>query len=384
MQLRKTLISFLIIAISVQFAAFDSLAAAGQAPPVTGASGIVIEASTEKVLWSSNADERRAMASTTKMMTALIVTEKLNLNDTVKVGRAVLGVDGSGLGISAGEELVVRELLYSMMLKSANDAANALAEKVAGSVPAFVKLMNEKAVDLGLKNTHFMNAHGLDQPGHYSSARELAVIARELLKQPAMREIVKTKSWSFKRRGRPETLKNRNMLLESYRYATGVKTGHTESAGYCLVSSATKDGNSLIAVVLGAPSEEAAADISRQALEYGFSLYSMKLLVKKGKIFREVELPDGRRVGLVAAGNLSAFVREGGDLKMEAKIDGPLKLPVSAGKKYGRVALTEDGKALGEVALVADRDVEPITCYEWVVARLRSLLSAARLTFLRS
>lgn len=375
---RKALL--LIAALNVIIQAFfgEAIAALSEYPQVEAASGILIDASDGRVLWSTNPDERRAMASTTKLMTALVALDILDLDREIRAGRSVAGVDGSSLGISIGEHYRVRELIYAMMLKSANDAAVALAESAAGNVPAFVNLMNEKAKNLGLKNTHFTNPHGLDEPGHFSSARDLAILAKAALEKPELAKIVATKSWSFQRRGRTETLRNRNLLIGSYRYATGVKTGHTKSAGYCLVASAKKGSISLISVVLGASSEESAAAMSKTVLEYGFSQYAERNLVEKGRSFKTVRLPFGRQFNLIAPLDFKAIMRKGDEVSFKVREKSSIVPPIKRGSKLGELIVYKNGAEIGSVPLAADRQVEPVTFGEWIFAKVRSFLRAIK------
>ncbi|MCL4498734.1 MAG: D-alanyl-D-alanine carboxypeptidase [Chloroflexi bacterium] len=362
----------LMLALLFTFIRFAPAGAALPVPQVNAASAILIDSSSDTVLYSLHPDERRAMASTTKMMTALIVADRLNFEDKVTVGPEIESADGSGLELTVGETLTVKELFYSMLLMSSNDAAAVLAEKVAGGIPAFTMLMNEKAGKMGLKNTRYVNPHGLDAPGHYSTARDLATIARTLLKNPVASEAVSTKSWAFPRKGALEQLKNSNLLLGFYPFATGVKTGHTDNAGYCLVSSAKKNGRELISVILGADSDEAATSISGTLLDYGFSLYSVKPLTAKGQIFEHVKLPYERTLNIIAGKSLMAEVREGAPIKKELSLSAPKGLPVAKGSRFGRIVFEQDGRVLGSVDLIADGRAAPPTLAERLAEGLRA------------
>ncbi len=365
------------INVLVQASFGAALAAAGAQPQVEAAAGILIDGSDGRVLWSLDPDERRAMASTTKLMTALVALDKLNMDQEVRAGRAAVGVGGASLGVSVGERFAVRDLIYSMMLNSANDAAVILAESAAQSVPAFVGMMNDKARQLGLKNTHFTNPHGLDDPGHFSSARDLAVLARAVLAKPELAKVVATKSWSFKRRGGIETLRNRNLLIGSYSRATGVKTGHTERAGYCLVASAKKGSVNLISVVLGASSEDSAAAISKTLLEYGFSRYIERNLVDKGRPYKAVSLPYDRRFNLISPVDFKQIVRQDDRIAYRVEASSSISPPIERGSKLGELIVYRNGARIGSVPLVADRRVEPVALWEWVLAKVRSIFRAA-------
>lgn len=369
---KRTAVALAAAIIGLQSIGLRASAAPLPSPQIAGTSGILVERESGRVLWAVNPDKRQAIASTTKMMTALVAVDKLSLDSGIEVNPGVLMVDESGLGFKRGEKLTANQLLYSMLLYSANDAATAIAYKVAGSPGAFAGLMNKKADALRLSNTHFVNPHGLDAPGHYSTARDLSVIARELLNNSVLSKIVSTKAWVLERQTGRERLENRNQLLSIYQYANGIKTGHTEKAGYCLVSSAKKDRTELVAVVLGVP-EDYAAEESKRVLEYGFSLYSNKRLATKGQVYKSVSLPYGKKANLVAAKDFMAVVREGSALKVQVRDTEINTFPVRKGNRYGEVALVQDGKVLGIVPLVTDRAVETPSLGEKISFTLRSL-----------
>ncbi len=220
---------------------------------VSGASAyVVIEASSGRILKGSNVAARLPMASTTKAMTAIVVLEHADLQDTVTVPKCAVGVEGSSIYLKEDEKFTVKELLYGLMLRSGNDAAVALAVHVAGSVESFAELMNRKASELTLRNTHFVNPHGLSAKGHYTSAYDLAVIAAYGLQNPAFKEIVSAKSVTIKR-DTPEDSRffaNKNRILYSYNGANGVKTGYTKEAGRCLIASSLRGEMQVVAVAL--------------------------------------------------------------------------------------------------------------------------------------
>lgn len=242
-------------------------------PPATSASSYaLLDPESGSFLAESGADERRPMASTTKIMTALVVLERLSLDDTVTVPAEACGVEGSSIYLYEGERITVRTLLYALLLSSANDAAAALALHTAGSMEGFAALMNQKAAVLGLENTHFCNPHGLHDAEHYTTARELAQITAAAMQNPTFAEIVATKRYSAPQNGTDATrlFLNHNKLLSRLEGAVGVKTGFTKASGRCLVSAARRDGLLLIAVTLHDPDDwrDHAA-----LLEWGFSQY---------------------------------------------------------------------------------------------------------------
>ncbi len=209
---------------------------------------ITIEAQTGISLYEKNADEQLPMASTTKIMTALVALENADINQTFTVSETACKVEGTQIGLLAGDQISLNDLLHMLMMKSANDAAQTIAENISGSLEAFAELMNERAKQMGLTHTHFENPHGLPSDNHYTTARELALIAAEALKNDTFAQIVSTKKKKLDYHGL--VIENSNRLLSSYEYTTGVKTGFTKAAGRCLVTSAKKDGVTLINVTL--------------------------------------------------------------------------------------------------------------------------------------
>ncbi len=242
---------------------------ADRPPQINAKAAVVMDATSGQLVYEKNAHERRAQASTTKMMTALVTLENASLTDVVEAGPNVK-VEPSIIGLDPGDRLTVEQLLYGLLLPSGNDAAVALAEHVGGSIPRFAAMMNAKAEQLGLKDTHFVTPHGLDADGHYSSAYDLAVLARSAMQNPVFERIVGTKVYRIEGPIR-WYFKNNNQLLATYPGADGVKTGYTDNAGRCLVFSATRNGHRAISVVLD--SADIYAD-SAALLDYFFSNFS--------------------------------------------------------------------------------------------------------------
>ena len=239
---------------------------------ISAKSAVLIDAASGQVLYQKNADERLPMASTTKIMTALCALELADIDDVITIDVRAVGVEGSSAYLQAGETLTLLQLLYALLLQSANDAAAAIAIGTAGSIEAFAAYMNEKARELGLTDTHFDNPHGLDSENHYTTAKELGLIAREVLACPTLRAICATRSITIP--GAQEqparTLINHNKMLRTYQGAIGLKTGFTKRSGRCLVSAAERDGLTLIAVTLSAPNDW--NDHTRK-LDAGFATY---------------------------------------------------------------------------------------------------------------
>ena len=232
---------------------------------------VVIDRATNLVLVGKNENQKRKMASTTKIMTAIVIIENCNLSDTTQISRKSAGTGGSRLGLKTGDKITVNDLLYGLMLCSGNDAAVALAEYCSGSVEEFAKKMNEKANSLGLSNTHFITPHGLDSDEHYTTAFELALLTNYALKNNTFAKIVGTPNYTVTINGYPKSLRNTNELLGNLNGVYGVKTGFTNGANRCLVSSCRRNGMDIICVVLGADTKNFRTKDSISLIEYCFS-----------------------------------------------------------------------------------------------------------------
>lgn len=248
---------------------------------------VVMEAESGRVLFEQNAHDRRAMASTTKILTSLIAMEQPNQDEYFTVDTAAIHVEGSSMGLKDGDQVSLKTLEYGMLLPSGNDAANAAAVRIAGSIPAFADMMNERAQLIGMENSHFVTPSGLDEDGHYSTAYDMALLAREAIANPDFREIAKcfTARIEFGNPPYARTLKNHNKLLNLYDYTIGVKTGYTGDAGRCLVTAAEKDGMTLIVVTLGASDD---FNTHKNLYEFFYENYEMSDI--SGKI-GEISIP---------------------------------------------------------------------------------------------
>ena len=327
-----------------------------QCPRACGISAekaIVLDALTGRVLYEKNADEQSLIASTTKIMTALIVCERCNVLDRMRIPKEAVGIEGSSMYLREGEVLTIQELLYGLMLSSGNDAAVALAIYCGGTVEGFAELMNDKAHWLGLRNTHFENPNGLDSPGHYSTARDLAVLAAYAMENPIFVKTVSAKTITLGQR----YLRNHNKLLWQIPGAEGVKTGYTKAAGRILVSSVTRDGRRLICVTLQDPNDW--ADHST-LLEAGFAGYSVGRILTAGDVVGslEVESGDGDRVELLATKDFDYALSA--NEKTMLMIPGPgfVYSPVTEGGDGGYVYVLVDGNAVGKVPVIYGKTVE--------------------------
>lgn len=303
-----------------------------------------MDAATGRVLYEKNADARSLIASTTKIMTALVVCRQCNVSDRVRVMPEAVGIEGSSMYLQAGEILTVRELLYGMMLHSGNDAAVALAIYCGGTVEGFAALMNDEARRLGLTQTHFVNPNGLDSLEHYSTARDLARLAAYAMDDPVFAEIVGAKSVRVGER----YLTNHNKLLWRMEGAEGVKTGYTKAAGRILVSSARREGRRLIAVSLNAPDDW---NDHIRLMNWGFGQFSLRELVEPGQTVGSVEVLMHRatKVPLVAAEGFSFPLAQGETVEFAAPGPGFVYGPVEAGQDAGFVYLMLEGKPVGKL-----------------------------------
>lgn len=326
-------------------------------PAIDAAAAAVIDVKTGRLLYSKNATVRRSIASTTKIMTALIALENGCLDDTVTISSRAARIWGSNINLQTGQKYTLNELLYGLLLNSGNDASIAIAEHISGSVEAFVEKMNQKARELGAYETSYANTHGLDAAGHYSTAYDLARIARYALENPVFSKIVGTSYAAIPGR----QLYNTNELLELYHGADGVKTGYTGKAGRCLVASATRDGLRLISVVLGAPTTYKRALSSKNILDYVFKNYKYHILVEEGQEIARLPVYKGREgfVAIKAAETVEILIREDELVKLEMKSFVPegFEAPVYAGADTGYMEYVLNGEIIGRTTLKTWHDV---------------------------
>lgn len=314
------------------------------APPSTAArAAVVMEASSKRVLYAKNPHMKLPMASTTKIMTAILAIEMGNLDDVVTVSPRAVGVEGSSIYLAKGERLTLEQLLYGLMLRSGNDAAIAIAEHIGGSVENFVRLMNRKAVQIGARNTNFVNPHGLHDDMHYTTAYDLALISAYAMQNPIFRIIVSTKykKIPWEGRGYDRVLQNKNALLWSYEGANGIKTGYTKASRRCLASAALRNGMQLVCVVLDC---QPWFDDSAALLDYGFANFKPYAVVSKEQVLGHIPVRDGyeAQVAAVCREEILLPVREGEEkeISVEVKLPQYLKAPVKAGTKVGYVKVT--------------------------------------------
>ncbi len=320
---------------------------------VSAQKAIVVDAITGRIIFERDADSQSLIASTTKIMTALVVCEQCNVLDRMRIPKEAVGIEGSSMYLQEGEVLTIQELLYGLMLSSGNDAAVALAIYCGGTVEGFAELMNDKARFLGLKNTHFENPNGLDSPAHYSTAQDLAVLAAYAMENPIFAKTVSTKTVTIGQR----SLRNHNKLLWQVEGADGVKTGYTKAAGRILVSSATRDGRRLIAVTINAPDDWRD---HASMLEDGFSRYQVKQILRAGDVVGSLTVigGDGGCVQLVATEDFSYAMAEGETPELVLSGPGFVYAPVAQGAEAGYIHVTIGGKSMGKIPIVYGETVE--------------------------
>lgn len=332
----KKLIALFLTVISV----FTISTGTAQATTVSAQSAIVIESTTGRVLYEKNAFQKLPMASTTKIMTAILAIENCNLDETVTVGKNASGIEGSSIWLSVGEKMKVSELLFGMMLASGNDAAMALAEHVAGSKVEFAAMMNAKAKELGAYNTNFMNPNGLPNDNHYSTAYDMALISAYAMSLPYFCEVVKTQYKTLPWEGHEweRVVKNKNKILWQYEGGNGIKTGYTKAAGRCLCAAANREDMQLVSVVLNAP--DMFGD-SMDLLTLGFDGFDNMCILEEGEFIGQVEVEKGTEESFDVYTQQSSYFplteEEKQMLEKRVFLEPTIKAPVLKGQEVGYV-----------------------------------------------
>ena len=333
-------------------------AASAEEVGTSAAACVIIDAESGRILLSHNAESPLPMASTTKIMTALLAIEAGNLDAPVTCSRSAFGVPGTSIYLAEGETLTLREMLYGLMLASGNDAATAIAEHIGGTVEEFCRMMTARAAELGCQSTVFLTPHGLPCEGHYTTAHDLALIAREAMRHPVFREIVGTSRATIPWEGRnyDRVLNNKNKLLTTYEGATGIKTGYTKKAGRCLVFGAERNGMEIIGAVLNCPDwfNEAA-----RLMDLAFERYEAVTMLTAGDLTATlpVSYSDGRTVDAVLSADLTGIAAKGTLPQVEIDLPDTLQAPVYAGQIIGAARLTAGGITIAEVPIIAATDI---------------------------
>ena len=356
------------------------------APEVTAKSSCLMDIETGTVLQAQNADTPLPPASVTKVMTMLLVMEaldsgKISLTDMVTTSESAAAKGGSQVYLKVGEQMSVEDMLKSVAVSSANDCACALAEHLSGSEAAFVDLMNQRAMELGMKNTHFVNCTGLDDDpnarDHRTTARDIAIMSRELLKNhPDIQKY--TTIWMDTIRNGTFGLSNTNKLVRFYPGATGLKTGFTSGAGYCLSASAEKDGLGLIAVVMGSESSKDRFNACKALLDYGFANYAVVQQQLPENALVPVKLGKADRVKAVPAENSALLVEKGqkGSVTTEVTLDASVTAPVSQGQRLGTLTIKSGDQVLKQVPMVAESAVTRLTFWDIFLILLGQMCGA--------
>jgi serine-type D-Ala-D-Ala carboxypeptidase (penicillin-binding protein 5/6) len=326
------------------------------APPVNASAYIVEDARTGEILASSHAHDRVPIASITKLMTVLVAIEHSKLTDVVTVDPRAAAVGESSIELDPGDQLTVRDLIKGALIQSANDAADALALSIAPDFPSFARLMNERAVELGLRDTHFVRPDGLDAPGEYSSAADVTKLARVLMRIRFVRDTVGEETDTI---AGGRTLHTWDDLLSLYTPTFGVKTGHTNAAGWCQVAAARGRGVTVYATLLGSPTRDDRNVDLESLLIWGLGQFRVVPAVRTGRVYAEAHVPYGRpALALVAAEPLLVVARLGRPLTETVTAPRVVSLPVRAGDVLGKVEIRSGGKLVGTRDLVASRTIK--------------------------
>lgn len=353
---------------------------------LTAKSSILIEASTGEILSEKNSDEKLAPASMTKIMTMLLIMESLekneySLEDKVNISTNAASMGGSQVFLEAGSELKVKELLKAIAIASANDAAVAMAEYTAGSTESFVNLMNEKAASLGCTNTTFKNVHGLDTEGHLTTAKDMSIMARELLKHE---EILTFSSiyeeFLNKPDGSSTWMVNTNKLIKYYNGLDGLKTGFTKNAGYCLTATAKRNNMRLISVVMNEPTTEKRSSDTIKLLNYGFANYKIKVVMPKDQDLGSIEIKNGKKetVGIKLtedATNLES-ISDNKKYGFNINVD-KIKAPIKVGDIIGKLEITIDGSVKKEIPITVKENVKKANIWDFYKRNLNKILIGA-------
>lgn len=364
------LISVFLLNVSVAYAA----------PNTICQTSILIDVKTGTILYENKANQKMYPASLTKIMTAILVIEVGNLSDVITIDDDTPHeIEGSHIALEEGEILTLKDLLYALMLPSANDAALALAKHYGGSEEKFVKIMNDRAKELGAYNTHFANPHGLHDPNHYTTAADLALIAKYAMENETFREIVRTERYEIPPTNKKDETRyftNYNRLIHNtsynqiyvngayidptYEYATGIKTGYTPEAGNTLVASASKDGTDLIAVIMNGVSLEMYQD-AHNLFNYGFKEFESATLISKNTFIQNIEVKhgDSKEISAITESDFTTLIKKDSKNKIESKIIiDDINLPLNKNDVVGKIEYKSDGKVIGTVNLITPTSVK--------------------------
>lgn len=346
-------------------------------------SGILIEYSTGKILYSKKIDEKLAPASMTKIMTLLLIMEaveegKINLDDNISISTNASSMGGSQVFLDPNTEMKAEELIKSIAIASANDSAVAMAEAISGTTANFVSRMNSRAKELGCKNTNFKNVHGLDEEGHYSTAYDMSLIARELLKHEQILKYTSTyEAYLNKPNGTSTWMVNTNKLIKYYTGLDGLKTGFTKTAGYCLTSTAKRNDMRLISVVMKEPSSQVRNSETISLLNHGFSNYKIKTILKKDQKLGTIEVQNGKKeladiTILEDATNLE-LINDNKEYSFNIVTD-KVKAPLKKGDKVGTLELTEQGTVIKRLNITVKENIPKANIWDLYKRNFKSII----------
>lgn len=377
--MKKALIAgFLVLAVGLSSAAVPSYAEENSKPgggssqeelAPSARSAILLDADTGTIIYEKNSHDKLPPASITKVMTMLLTMEaidegQLKWTDKVRTSEYAASMGGSQIFLEPGEEMTVDEMLKGIAMASGNDASVAMAEKIAGSEEGFVKMMNEKAAELGMKDTHFVNCNGLPAENHYTSAHDIAVMSRELLKYDQITKYTGAyQDYLRKDSEKPFWLVNTNKLVRFYTGADGLKTGYTSEAKFCLSATAKRDGLRAVAVVMGAPDTKTRNNEVSRMFDYAFSQYTMHSIYKPGEVLGIVKVQKGNvpEISIQAEKDYSVLVKKGvknPDIRHEIQLDPNVKAPVAAGQVIGKLSVYQGEQLVKEFELTSPIEVE--------------------------
>lgn len=375
-----------ILIIILAFSCFIPIAKAEDSLNLSSESAILMDAESGKILYEKNIDEKLPMASMTKIMSMLLIMENiengsLKYEDKVLISENASGMGGSQVFLQAGEEYTVNDLLKCIAVSSANDAVVAMAEKISGSVDTFVTLMNEKAKSLGLENTNFANPHGLDNENHYSTAYDMAIMAKELLKHEDILKFTSIyEDYLTKPDGSQVWLVNTNRLVRFYDGVDGLKTGYTTEAGYCLTATAKKNDLRLISVVMKSPSAEERSSDTSTLLTYGFNSFKSNVIYSKDKSLGKVKIEKGKLKEVDVylkedATEILSVTEKPSDYTFNIKID-KIIAPVKAGTIVGTTEIIDnEGNIIKEADIIVKIDVEKAGFLDYLKQSFKFLTS---------
>ena len=361
----------------------ETTANVSEEPKIDSRAAVVIDRKSKTILYGKNEDIKKAMASTTKIMTAMVVIQNTNLDNIVEVSKKAAGTGGSRLGLKTGDKISVKDLLYGLLLRSGNDAAVALAEYVGGNIEGFAQLMNQNAEELNLNNTHFVTPHGLDQQEHYTTAYELAILTDYALNNQVFAQIVNTKTYTININGYSKTLNNTNELLGNLNGVYGVKTGFTNGAGRCLVTSTKRENMDIICVVLGADTKKDRTRDSVKLIEYIFNNYEeISLNEKIQKEFKSWNEINGNRINIEKGidnkldleiendnNEITYPIKKGTEEEINISIQANLKLkaPVEEHTCIGKIVVEYKGNIIKEINIINTNKVEKKRIHNYIL-----------------